>query len=105
MNRMIDKLLEEVVRGQTPMRVIEQHINGVQDHLQKESDVMESLMAVYPDLDETDSSIFDSILDRYYEDAGYGLASVLSDLLEAKTSKFLNNRLGAMIQDHQFKLR
>ena len=101
---MIDRLLEEVVRGQEPRHVLEQHTRAVQDHIQKEQDVVESLLAMYADLTAEDANLFDNHMNKYYEDEQYSLTMAVTDLLQAKTSQFFNNRLGEIVKRHKFNL-
>lgn len=101
---MVDQLVEEVVRSNQPDHVLEQYMSGVKDHLEREQNIVESLLSLYPNLEEVDADIFDYAMDRYYDDESYSIADALSEMLRSHSSQFMNHRLAEMVKRYQVKL-
>ena len=101
--KLVDHLVEEVMKGCAPKRVLEQHLAGVRAELNKEDEVLEALMAMYPDLDAEDANIFDEVMDRYYNEERFPLSMALAELLaNEQTSQYFNNRLGELVKQTRF---
>jgi hypothetical protein len=96
----IDVLLEEVMRGRTPVRVIEQYMAGIKQTLQLDQDVMEEILALYPDMAKEDVICVDPILSKYYADETYNILQLVQDIMACSITEYTRGRMNEIIKEH-----
>ena len=100
----IEKMITEAVKGSTATRIIEVYLDALDDYEQKESDVLEGLIALYADLGEKDAKIFDEKIDQYYEGSGYSLGGALRDMIMMGASEYMRERIRSLVREKKFEI-
>ena len=102
--RAIDRLLNEVIRGWEPHRVVERYLDALNNYTEREHSAIEGLLGLYADLQDEDARVFDRLMHRFHEDDSYPLTAALRDMMAANVSEFMQRRVREIVTTSGLKI-